>query len=560
MGATQASSDHVSGLIERCAAALGDRARLKQELAGLRDAAEARAHFARALFQLELARTGDPEARSAIPAVADALLIFWRDGSGDALAQSHPSLPPLWVAAASLLISFEMKRFDKALHDCWAVRGDAVRLKVAMDGLQPDDNQRVEFARCLYHLELARLGHDGSRAEFARRVGLLSEAYQSARLADELVGGDAGLGHLWSEVKPYLEEFFESLEEQATPRQEPTRRVHIGDVSPRTEYKTDPALRQLGDAPPSTSRFGALAGEALVTPTGKQPAMGVEAELVPPTGEAPALGAEPLPMPRTVTGERPVPSFSALVHHNPALVTRVPTAPQHPTPSLAPAPPPVGAAPPPPPPPQSLADFSMPTPPAGEVEILEADEAPSLPPPPPPAITPARGFAAAVEVNEDIDLDEEPDEATLAFWDYTFASLQLAPVEGLKSRMLATETRADRKRLGTYVDALDAHAAVPEAKAFGCLVQLLLAAETKEKSLFGQPNPRRQEALTAAFALLAPTPAAAGKAAVWFELDGRETETALHRGLDLLVPFLAFCSRHRLDPTTPAAAARYFAR
>ena len=68
--------------------------------------------------------------------------------------------------------------------------------------------------------------------------------------------------------------------------------------------------------------------------------------------------------------------------------------------------------------------------------------------------------------------------------------------------MLATESRTDRKRLTTWLDGMGNHLAVPEARAFAALVRLVLAGETKEKSLFGQANPRRKEALEAAFSLL----------------------------------------------------------
>lgn len=685
MDATQPTTDPLKGSIERCAAALGDRVRLKQELTGLRDAADARAHFARALFQLELAKSGDPEARSNIPAVADALLVFWRDGSGDALAQLHPALGPLWVGAASLLISFEIKRFEKALHDCWLERSDAVRLKVAMDGLQPDDNQRVEFARCLYHLELARLGIDASRAQFAQRVGLLMEAYRDQALARELVGDDQGLAHLWTEVKPYLEEFFDAQEEQEAAKQEPTRRVNIADITPR-DGRTDTTPQHRLEPAPGTEERPAIGAESTSTaPTGQMAS--ASSEEPPPSTTPPAIAP---------VVARPVPSFRALVHNNPEFVAPTSTAPQHTKPALA-APPPPAAAPPgglvnastlfdaellsaslaprppkapaplleehsaptppggsaahlgetfaptppggsaqplgesftptppggsaqalgdafaptppggsaallgdafAPTPPGGLAqarasevevplgDFSSPTPPGGnamplrppplgehvqvtppggEVEILEADEAPPpppRPPPPPPAITPVDGVEAALSIEEDIsaevELDDAPDEATLAFWDYTFASLQLPPVEGQKPRMFTTESRSDKKRLATYVDGLTPHHGVPEAKVLGTIVRLLLAAETKEKSLFGQSNPRRQEALGEAFSLLAGgSPEAAGKVAVWFELDGAETEAGLHRALDLLLPFLGFCARHGLDPTAPEAAKRY---
>jgi hypothetical protein len=89
---------------------------------------------------------------------------------------------------------------------------------------------------------------------------------------------------------------------------------------------------------------------------------------------------------------------------------------------------------------------------------------------------------------------------------------------------------------------------VPEARAFACLIGLMLAGQTKEKSLFGQPNPRRAEALAAALPYLATSPEAASHVAVWFELDGAETQAALARGLQLLAGYLAYCVRTRQDP------------
>jgi len=90
-------------------------------------------------------------------------------------------------------------------------------------------------------------------------------------------------------------------------------------------------------------------------------------------------------------------------------------------------------------------------------------------------------------------------------------------------------------------------------------VRLTLAAQTKEKSLFGAANPRRKEGLEAAFSLLHGNAVAAGRAAVWFELDGDETRTALHSGLELLMAFLAFCGRENLDPLEPATVQKYVA-
>ena len=81
-----------------------------------------------------------------------------------------------------------------------------------------------------------------------------------------------------------------------------------------------------------------------------------------------------------------------------------------------------------------------------------------------------------------------------------------------------------------------------------CLVRLMLAAQLKEKSLFGQANSRRSEAFANAFSLLSADPAAAGRAAVWFNLDGPTTEEALQKGLDVLIRFVGFCARSQLNP------------
>ena len=499
--------------IERCAAALGDLTRLKEEVTALRSSGDGMAHFASALFELELARQGDAESRAHLSHLAEVLLVFWRDGSGDELSRLHPALQSLWLSVAPMLVQFELRHFDRALVTCWKHRDDPRQLAHAIEELEPSGNRRVEFARCVYHLELARQGVESSRAEFARRAGLLAEAYQDPAFAKDLVGHDAGLIHLWGELRPYLDEFFESLEEQAARRQEGTKKVRIPSI-PSMPAVTAPA---------------------------------------PPVGRAeaktnPEFAAQPPPPP--ALGDGPdIPSFRSLLRNGKPLS----------------ATPPGGLpeadvlieeeVPVPPPPPLNLTPPGSWFPPKEpELEIIEADfEAP----PPPPAMTPAHGLPAAIAYAEDIEVEFEPDENALAFWDYTFASLQQAPVDGQKPRMLATESRTDRKRLTTWLEGMGNHLAVPEARAFAALVRLVLAGETKEKSLFGQSNPRRKEALGAAFSLLAATPEAAAKAAVWFELDGQETRDSLTRGLELLYPFLGFCSRNALDPLEPATVSQY---
>lgn len=500
----------LSRSIERCAAALGDLTRLKSEVSTLKSSGDGLAHFASALFELELAREGDTESRGHLSKLAEVLLVFWRDGSGDELSRLHPSLHTLWLSVAPMLVQFEMRRFEATLAACWKQRDDPAALAKAVEDLEPEGNRRVEFARCIYHLELVRKGVETSRAQFAKRAGLLAEAYQDQQLANDLIGHDAGLRHLWGELRPYLDEFFEGLEEQAARMQEGTKKVKIPSVPPVTRAevtKTDPEFSApaLGDGPDVPS-FRSLVNKN-----------------------------KPLASPPARAAARPPPPPSANIPDADVIIEA----------EELPPPPPVNLTPP--------GAWFPPKDPSGDVEIVEAEF--EAPPPPPPAVTPSQGIAMVGE--EDIEVEFEPDEATLAFWDYTFASLQQAPVDGQKPRMLATESRNDRKRLTTWLEGMPQHLAVPEARAFAALVRLVLAGETKEKSLFGQANPRRKEALEAAFSLLAPTPEAAGKAAVWFELDGQETKDALGRGLELLYPFLAFCARHELDPLAQTTVAKY---
>jgi len=145
--------------------------------------------------------------------------------------------------------------------------------------------------------------------------------------------------------------------------------------------------------------------------------------------------------------------------------------------------------------------------------------------------------------------ESRPDRATTDFWVHTFQALEVLPGElGRSARIFACETRADRKRLGNFVDSLAPHLAVPEARAFACLIGLMVAGQTKEKSLFGQANPRRAEALAAALPYLQTTVEAAARATVWFEFDGPQTQAALATGLSLLIEYLAYCNRTQQDP------------
>lgn len=572
----EAPQDEVGATIDRCAAVVGDLDALKDALHELRLSSDPRAQFATALFDLDRARRGDSEARTTMLQVADALLVFWREGTGEELASLHPELSRLWTDAHSLLHTFEEKRLSKLLKACWDARADAALLEVAVADLQPDGYRRVEFARCLYHLELARLFVQESRAGFSARAGLLSEAYQDDAVAQELIGGDAGLMHLWGELVPYLDEFFEHQERQAYLAQATAR------VAPVPEHlvKTDPV------ATPLATPAAASASEARTQR---------ELPSLPPRRDSPHQHSQALadshqvPSFRTLVGERagalPAPPITPPAGPTPfeesAPFSSSPTqrvsmdpslsTPKDPALAVSP-PPPTDFAPPgawkpppaeeeadlvveaevdsgaPPPPPRDLTPpgaWFPPSSPSGEVELVDAAEAP----PPPPA-------ALDLDVTE---VEPEPDQPTLDFWAHTFDALQMSPgADGRATqRLFATETRGERKRLVEYLDSLEPFREVPEARAFACLVRLMLAAQTKEKGLFGQANPVRQEAVQAALALLSANPAAAGHAAVWFELDGPQTRVTLNKGLELLVKYLAFCSRASVDPLSAAAAKRF---
>ncbi len=284
--------------IARSAASFDDLHSLRFSLGLLSSFEDPRARFARALFELSLARRGEPEARENLTAISDELLISWRDGNGTEFARLAPVLEELWTEAATLMVSFEVHRFNQALELCANARGDAERLSEAIEKLLPEGNRAVEFARCLYHLELARLGVDASRAEFARRAGLLAEAYQSVDAAKQLIGNDEGLAQLWSDVLPYLDEFFEMMEEEAarrqrgpTPSRPPPARASGSGLRPAIAVPT----AEVPSAPPTA-------------PENTQPAVAVVTEELP----APAAVSVAVPTPEVVPEAvaMPAPAFS----------------------------------------------------------------------------------------------------------------------------------------------------------------------------------------------------------------------------------------------------------
>jgi len=182
--------------------------KLMPALDKLRQHPSERAQLAVALLELEHARRGFAESKARIPEIADLLLRTWRQGKPTALLQGDPTLLKLWDEAVVLLKLFEAKRLSKQLNDCWDAREDAPRLKAAVAALSPPGHRRVEFAICLYSLQLLRLGVKEAQSEFHSRVLLLKEAFFSPSLASQLQGSNIGLAQLWQTIQPILTRYF----------------------------------------------------------------------------------------------------------------------------------------------------------------------------------------------------------------------------------------------------------------------------------------------------------------------------------------------------------------
>lgn len=580
------ASDPVAAGIARCAAVMEDLAQLREQVGELRKHPEQQAQFATALFDLERARRGDPDARTQLLEVADSLLVFWRDRTGDALADSHPALGPLWAHASALLVSFEVKRFKRALDACWEARGDAATLQVAIEGLQPAGNRRVEFAACLYHLELARLFVDSSRAQFAKRASLVHEAYLSSDAAAELVGDDPGLAHLWKELIPYLDEFFEALEAEQERKARSTRNdvvtapggsAAVAPVPPPPDITPVHGLPKASPTPPAEEPVAVtFVGPA---PTGKKPDFDATTDpSARPLVESIETKAVPAPERRNsgvfdLWLAEPNKAAAALLAADEGSATveaievleplPVPTGPPPPPSNFTPAPgslpayevlDPDTTAPRPPPPPNTTPVPRSRTGPGNESGVLDLEDVVEevAPPPPPRASRPSL----------DVELgDYEPDEATQTFWRFTEEHLGLLPPADeprMDRRALSADGRAERKKLNGWLDqATRRFDSVPEAKTFACLIKLYMAAQLKEKGLFGGVNQKRKDAFVAALGMLSPEPLAAGHCAVWFELDGKESLEHLSNGLEVLTDYLQFCARENLDPLDPAVPAQF---
>lgn len=99
---------------------------------------------------------------------------------------------------------------------------------------------------------------------------------------------------------------------------------------------------------------------------------------------------------------------------------------------------------------------------------------------------------------------------------------------------------------------------VPLARGLGGLGYLFLATHLRRHRLFGKPNRRRQDALRAGLLNLpADDPQPWVEAAALFEEEGSGVVARFQKVSELLLDYLAFCSRFQLDPLGPAAVEAY---
>ena len=456
-------------LVDSAMMSLEDLPALQAWFEQLRQDEQPFSQCAAALLSFELAIRGDPIAKSNLALTIEQLLRFRNDDHVMAQVKGRAALFNIWDRAESLILSFRRKRLSEKLNACWQSKSDQTLLQQAIDDLQPAGERRVEFAKCLYHLELARMGVKASRVEFARRAELIRDAYLHAEIANALVYDDRGLKFLWKELIPYLDEFFESLEE-----------------AQEAAHKTAPNL-----AP--------IESETVETETPRdEPDEILEAELIAESEQVEtlidAVAIEP------ITEEPPLPPPAAIHTPADAMYTEV-----------------------------DSVEEDLPEIPAQWMEEIEGPD-----------------FA--------------PDPETLKFWRFAEEQIAILPKEqGPKTGQgLLAQSRTDRKQFREFFQKIEERFPKnPDARAFSCLLQLCLASQLKEKTLFGQVNAKRQEAFASALGMLSNNAAAASHAAVWFQLDGSNTEKALQLGLETIWDYLQFCSLARIDPLDSESPGRF---
>jgi hypothetical protein len=122
----------------------------------------------------------------------------------------------------------------------------------------------------------------------------------------------------------------------------------------------------------------------------------------------------------------------------------------------------------------------------------------------------------------------------------------------------ATSSGRDLDRLEAFLRDAASHAPhVPPAAGMASLGQLFLATHLRARTFFGKVNPRRRAALREGLRALPADAMPAAMAAAAFELAGGHTRLGFEKVLELLLDFLAFCRKQRLEPRSAAAVTAY---
>ena len=127
------------------------------------------------------------------------------------------------------------------------------------------------------------------------------------------------------------------------------------------------------------------------------------------------------------------------------------------------------------------------------------------------------------------------------------------------SQSFAATRSSDRGHLVRFAhDLVARHPQVRHARALAALTLLYVAGQEKERGLLGV-NKERLKLIRSGLSMMGDS-RAAGQVAVLFEADGPDTRRAFGPLVDIVMGYLSFCSREKLDPRSADAAAKYVAR
>ncbi|MGC4121479.1 MAG: hypothetical protein QM765_44270 [Myxococcales bacterium] len=194
-------------------------------------------------------------------------------------------------------------------------------------------------------------------------------------------------------------------------------------------------------------------------------------------------------------------------------------------------------------------------------EIIEDEAEPSSRPPPPPPpeseVAPRAGSTPPrPPPPEDAEEDWEPDAEVRQFWSYAEKALGRVPDPNqslVGAQSFATARSSDRAHLMRFAhDLVSRHPQVRQARALAAITLLYVAAQEKERGLLGI-NKERIKLIKSGLSMLGDV-RAAGQVAVLFEADGPETRKAFAPVVDIVLNYLGFCAREKLDPRSADAA------